>query len=124
VKTAVSLPTLALVATSASAHAEAPTWYVLPPPEYDHPYTKGQLTVVTAKDQQEVRDKCQRQLQPGRGARLLHSRPARVPRGSAPDDEIKRAGFVPDLIKRHEIGHCNGWPADHKGARPWQDWAE
>ena len=27
-----------------------------------------------------------------------------------------RGKLTPDL-KRHEIGHCNGWPADHPGAR-------
>jgi hypothetical protein len=21
------------------------------------------------------------------------------------------------LIRRHELGHCNGWPADHPNAR-------
>jgi hypothetical protein len=25
-----------------------------------------------------------------------------------------------DLIRRHEIGHCNGWPATHPDGRDWQ----
>jgi hypothetical protein len=24
-----------------------------------------------------------------------------------------------EIIKRHEIGHCNGWGDDHAGARIW-----
>jgi len=24
-------------------------------------------------------------------------------------------------ILRHEIGHCNGWPGDHRGARTWRE---
>ena len=27
-----------------------------------------------------------------------------------------KAEQIADLL-RHEIGHCNGWPADHKGGR-------
>jgi hypothetical protein len=26
-------------------------------------------------------------------------------------------GYDPAVFIRHEIGHCNGWPATHKGAR-------
>ena len=33
------------------------------------------------------------------------------------DKVIRAAGYEPDVIRRHEIGHCNGWPADHRGAR-------
>jgi hypothetical protein len=42
----------------------------------------------------------------------------------APDDVITKAGFPPELIKRHEIAHCNGWPGDHRDARVFEDWAE
>jgi hypothetical protein len=35
----------------------------------------------------------------------------------AADAIIRMNGFDPDLVYRHEIGHCHGWPADHKGAR-------
>lgn len=30
---------------------------------------------------------------------------------------IAGAGFTTEVVKRHEIGHCNGWPATHEGAR-------
>jgi hypothetical protein len=33
------------------------------------------------------------------------------------DDVIKAAGWTPEVVLRHERGHCNGWPKDHAGAR-------
>ena len=33
------------------------------------------------------------------------------------DDKVRAEGFDPDVFMRHEIGHCNGWPGTHKGAR-------
>jgi hypothetical protein len=33
-------------------------------------------------------------------------------------DRVKALGFWDfEIILRHEIGHCNGWDGDHKGAR-------
>ena len=28
-----------------------------------------------------------------------------------------RRGWDQDIIRRHEIGHCDGWPEDHPDAR-------
>lgn len=36
-----------------------------------------------------------------------------------PDEAIKAQGVDPQETYRHEIAHCNGWPADHGGAQ-WQ----
>jgi hypothetical protein len=36
-----------------------------------------------------------------------------------PDDQIRANGLAPEIVLRHEMGHCNGWGADHAGARPW-----
>ena len=33
------------------------------------------------------------------------------------DDQIRAAGYDPEVFMRHELGHCNGWGSDHKGAR-------
>jgi hypothetical protein len=30
-----------------------------------------------------------------------------------PDKELRARGFTSEMILRHEIGHCNGWPEDH-----------
>jgi hypothetical protein len=32
------------------------------------------------------------------------------------DASLARFGWNSDIIIRHELGHCNGWPADHPGA--------
>jgi len=115
--------TLPLIAVSAAAFAGDRKYYVLPPAEYDHPY-KGQLTWQMARDQQQVRDICP-ESKFALGALACSLRyPNSCMIVIVRDDEIKKAGFPPDLIKRHEIGHCNGWSSDHKGARPWQDWAD
>jgi hypothetical protein len=38
------------------------------------------------------------------------------------DDRIVRAaGHNPDIVLRHEIGHCNGWGPSHEGARALAD---
>src|SRR5216684_1345144 len=34
----------------------------------------------------------------------------------APKEEIEAAGYSVESVVRHEIGHCNGWPADHRDA--------
>jgi hypothetical protein len=36
----------------------------------------------------------------------------------APLKELQKSGYTLDTIRRHEIGHCNGWPGDHPGAPP------
>jgi hypothetical protein len=27
------------------------------------------------------------------------------------------------MVMRHETAHCNGWPGDHPGALPYEEWA-
>ena len=128
-KTAISLLTveLALIVTSAAAHAEPHTYYLIPPAEYDRPY-KGELVVQIARDEDHVRELCPRAVFSPRtgalGCMKTRTEDVYCRIVMAPDDVIKAAGFPPELVKRHEIGHCNGWPADHKGARAWQDWAK
>jgi hypothetical protein len=34
------------------------------------------------------------------------------------DELIKAAEWTAEIVRRHEIGHCNGFPSDHRGARP------
>jgi exosome complex RNA-binding protein Csl4 len=95
---------------------------VMPPKEFDKPYT-GKLVVVRVKDIAQVRAACPTVAVNGNPAcmtfkdgictiTILH------------DSELEKLGIPPALAMRHEIGHCNGWPGDHKGARPWEDWAE
>ena len=79
---------------------------VLPPPKYDVPYT-GKLTLVISDD---VASNC------------FESTIACAYRGQssscriimAPNELIISKGFDPLDIFRHEQGHCNGWPPDHR----------
>jgi hypothetical protein len=33
-----------------------------------------------------------------------------------PKEIVRAAGYIPAIVLRHEIGHCNGWPKEHPGA--------
>jgi len=35
----------------------------------------------------------------------------------ANDDILEAAGWPYEVVRRHEVGHCNGFPGDHAGAR-------
>jgi hypothetical protein len=107
-----------------------PAW-ILPPAEYDHPYTAGRLFVTMVDSQADVRDKCEstRQLDVALGCSgKTHLKSDPSVKGChiviANKEVIEAAGYVYDLVLRHEIGHCNGWPGDHPNAQPWEDWAE
>ena len=93
-----------------------PKLAVLPPVEYDKPY-QGELTMLRVKDQDAVRKYCP--SVPFAGAALACAYPG----GEeclvvmVSDRIIELAGWTTDIVRRHEIGHCNGWPKDHRGAR-------
>jgi hypothetical protein len=120
---------LALLATLAATSAAAEGLRVVPPKEYDYPYN-GVVLVVQARDQNHVRELCPTAVF-NTGEALGCAQVTRLNWGvsgcrivMAPDDEIKRPGVPPDLVKRHEMAHCNGWPADHPDALPYEEWAE
>jgi hypothetical protein len=37
------------------------------------------------------------------------------------DEALQREYWTLELIRRHEVGHCNGWMGDHAGARTLQE---
>jgi hypothetical protein len=88
--------------------------YVMPPPEYDHPFP-GEVIVV--RDPQDY---------PRFGlCRISHPNPIGCTRSKgkngvcliyiADDDTLKRYDMPYDEVLRHEIAHCNGWGGDHAG---------
>ena len=97
---------------------------VLPPLKYDRPYT-GELVVMRIASQKDMTLMC-----PPTTFRLKacaqHTLTKR-PDGSwtkcnillPPDSVIIAAGYSVDAVYRHELGHCNGWGDEHKGARMW-----
>jgi hypothetical protein len=119
VKTAVGSLTIALplIVTAATAAD-----YILPPKEYDHPYA-GRVEVIEARDQGHVRELCGPGAKFGKIGALACSQkwPDRCRIVVSPS-ALKAAGFALHVAMRHEIGHCNGWPGDHTGALPYEEW--
>jgi hypothetical protein len=89
---------------------------VIPPVEYDHPY-KGKLTIERSTSQSEIRLNC-----PYSAFRYHLGCAKPTAEGGcyilmADDDTIRKAGWLPEIVLRHEMGQCDGWPGDHRGAR-------
>jgi hypothetical protein len=105
--------------TAADRQALAINWtqLVLPPPEYDHPYS-GRLTILDGGDQEQMRSQCRILKSAGiitgcmsyrdaESCTILHAR----------EQDIVKAAWTLNIVIRHEIAHCNGWPPGHPNAR-------
>lgn len=113
----------AILAITLLAAPAAALDYILPPKEYDHPYT-GRLEVVEAHSQDHVRELCAgTKFGVKIGALACSLRWADRCQIVVAPDAIKAKGFALHAVMRHEIAHCNGWPGDHKGALPYEEWA-
>jgi hypothetical protein len=110
-----TLITAALMLLSATAFAgpNDTTWN--PPARFDHPY-HGKLTIYSLP-QAEVARRCKMlvgidaaayQL---RGCSLYLGTPGTLCVIVMIDEPY--GNQTPTAVLRHEIGHCNGWPADH-----------
>lgn len=84
-----------------------------PPPRFDHAY-HGRLTVEEVKPA-DVPARCAALLasigireRPDHGCAVWHGRSCHI---VIPTSSVQ--GASPAAIKRHEIGHCNGWNATH-----------
>src|SRR4051794_41102065 len=120
-RAAIALLSLALIATPAKGDGLR----LMPPKEYDHPFRgPGELIVTYAKSQGEVRDQCPGAVWPRAGAfGCSRNKSWGCQVVIAPEADAKRVGLTTDVLLRHEIAHCNGWPSDHRGASPIEDWA-
>ena len=89
---------------------------ILPPREYDYPYS-GKLIIATAQSQDELKEFCGEAYKPGLtlGCARRGNTSCRII--MAPEQIIIAGGWTKELMLRHEIGHCNGWPGDHPGQR-------
>jgi len=91
----------------------------LPPAEYDKPYT-GELTIRRLATEQEIHTIC-----PNYGDTSHYTACAKHAVNSlekcniyvVSDLVLKRLSLNYNVALRHELGHCNGWGADHKGGR-------
>src|SRR5215510_14585858 len=92
----------------------------LPPLEYDHPYN-GTIYLYQADNQTDMRVKCNRPDLPpsvplfGCSWAANKDHPCVIVVGDMAT--IQRWGWTRNIVIRHEIGHCNSWPADHPRAR-------
>ena len=116
---AISAAVLILL-TAAAAHAQQNGLFpVMPSPgsEYDKPYTGTLIEIRVGVDLM------------GRLCPKFHGYPVTFgcSHQSIVDDQclilivedkiLNAAGWTYELIRQHEISHCNGWPADHPDAR-------
>ena len=88
---------------------------ILPPPEYDYPYT-GKLLLRRVDTLEELFLSC-----PNLPSYILgcaYKRPDSCVVFMIADPFIKARGWTAKILLRHEIGHCNGWPGDHPGSLP------
>src|SRR5262245_10996996 len=119
---------IALILTASAAQAQTPRPYplppratpdrgALPPVEYDKPY-KGKLTMV--RGDRFLMDKlCPKSsFTPTLGCAYSSVDLSECVVIMAIDGLIYDAGWSPEVVWRHERGHCLGWPVDHPGARP------
>jgi hypothetical protein len=90
----------------------------LPPEAFDKPFD-GRIVIQEARDYDEARKLCPGMvftMEPlGCSYRIPAMKLCAIVKVS--DEQIRAAGHDPEIFMRHEIGHCNSWPADHRGAR-------
>ena len=93
---------------------------LLPPPKYDHAYN-GPVVVYRAGSQADIRLKCKRMEVPahiplmGCSWSATSAHPCLIV--VADDETITEWGWTRNIVLRHEIAHCSGWPWNHPGAR-------
>jgi hypothetical protein len=87
--------------------------HIYPPERYDHAYP-GRLDVEYL-DAEQIKQHCPANSYGQRLGCTTIATPSycKVFIGSA--DEIAALGYTMETVLRHEIGHCNGWGADHPG---------
>ena len=106
--------TLLLALTTPAAALDKANAALMPPKFWDHPFG-GELIekIVTMEDMN-------RMCRPRRNYQI-------IPHGCSNPQFTKctiwilesavlqKSGILIDVVRRHEIAHCNGWPGDHPG---------
>ena len=102
---------LALSARAQPMHRDKP---ILPPLEYDHPYT-GKIKVRVVQTIEEIKELCD--LPFARALACMYRSFNTCVIVILPDETLYGKGWDPWHVMRHEIGHCNGWSGKHEGER-------
>ena len=97
-----------------STFVQAPR--ALPPPEFDKPYG-GELIVISGQTQERMKQLCPPAAFPWYLGCAYPTTVGKCLIVMAREEDINRAGFDIRTVMRHELGHCNGWPGNHPGAR-------
>jgi hypothetical protein len=103
-----------VIALALAARAQTP---ILPPLEYDQPFT-GKITIIEADNQKEVQRLCNIS-----SPRIACSRRNLTREWcfiiKISNAALRGLGWNPDHIMRHEHAHCwtPGWSQAHEGAR-------
>jgi hypothetical protein len=93
-----------------------PTSLILPPVEYDKDY-EGNLIVQEVATIEELLETCKLTVKWALGCSTHTSWECHV--YLVPESVMKKYGWWREAMLRHELGHCNGWPGDHPGQRPY-----
>lgn len=87
----------------------------MPPPRYDHPPIFAVRDFIVPVDT--INDACRDMLQLDGDHSACSGRHALLgPINVLPAIDAKTSMLVQACARRHEDGHWNGWPADHRGA--------
>src|SRR5262249_52544309 len=99
---------------------------VLTPVEYDHAFNGP--TIIIRGDATLMKQLCPKTSYPVTLGcqRFMHIEDGVTPTPLgkvcviivAQDEILQAQGWTYEIVKRHEVGHCNGFSKDHKGARP------
>jgi hypothetical protein len=104
-----------VIALALAARAQTPFAMILPPIEYDKPYTGDHLMIRIAKDQKQVAEWCNYFI-----PRVACSRVRRDHNWceiiKLSDKALIEMGWNPLHVMRHEHAHCRGW-IGHDDAR-------
>lgn len=89
----------------------------MPPKKYDHPFD-GKLT-ITEVEYGTARAFCRKNYNSASMAKygcatLYEDGSCHI---VVSKQSSKNPGYRKSQVLRHEIGHCNGWPANHPNAR-------
>ena len=120
--TRLNLAILSLVLSTGALAQERPlAWNktrIVPPIEYDYPFP-GDLRIARVDSEAAVRIACAGADFKSGYAMACNYRWGwhRCDVFIAADEVLATVGLTYEVALRHEIGHCNGWPGDHHGAR-------
>src|SRR5262249_44132906 len=100
---------------------------VLPPVEYDHAFNGP--TIIVRGDATLMKQLCPKTSYPvtlgcQRFLSDIADAVTPTPLGKtcivviAKDEILQAEGWSYEVVKRHEVAHCAGWPSNHLGARP------